>query len=189
MASPPRGRGASPRHRGRRCRVRRARSVSRASMRSASASSLMVEAEQMQHAVHDKVGGMIGEPGCRCAFASSITVSPASTMSPRGGPPWASPSRPAGKDSTLVEASLPRQMRFRSRISSSPVSTSVTSQGALRRGRARAQGRARSRARAAHRRSSRCAQEAQWRTISISSEGPRWRDAATRAAVSHGAHP
>ena len=51
---------------------------------------LVVEAQKMQHAVHDEMRGMVGDRDA-LALRLPLTVSEASTMSPRGRLAWSSP--------------------------------------------------------------------------------------------------
>jgi hypothetical protein len=98
----------------------------------------MVVPKEMQHAVHDEWRDL------RQDASASLPRSPFRRPARyRRGERLAvrlAKRSPAGKDRTLVAQSLPRQVRFKVRISSSSVSTSVASQGWVRRDRRRGEG-------------------------------------------------
>ena len=101
-------------------------SVSIASIALGLGVALVIEAEEMQHAVHDEMGDVIGERGmCLLARLREHGLGGEHHIAERPRLAELRRGSPAGKDSTLVEASLPRQVRFSARISASSVRTMV----------------------------------------------------------------
>ena len=93
---------------------------------------LVIEAEQVQDAVHDEMA-RDGRPAACAAPPPRARRSRRRARHRRAGPARrpaaARPGRPVAKDSTLVGASLPRQSRFSSRCSASSVRTMPTRTG------------------------------------------------------------